>query len=343
MGKALADFGLQVGQQAIGAGMGLLLGKYNDKRQIEQQKKLNTLEMDAQRTMTNFNQQKQLEMWKATSYPGQKEQMQKAGLNPGLMYGMGGGGGQTANVETGQVTGGHAPSGGGEMVAMATQAAQLGLLRAQKENIEADTANKQADIPVKGATKTNIEASTTSIIQGVENQRAQKSLIDTENEIKKIQLDFDKRSEENRLSTVNLALSKIDEEINILKTQKLLDRATAETKEKLLKAELANTTIDSWLKGAEIRGINQGIIESARRVQNMIQENMRAWDQLSNENSGTDYERYKDAMNDKDFPTELSAILGYIFSQTATGGMKSPGKNPINQQNKSNYKPKHNY
>ena len=41
--------------------------------------------------------------------------MKLAGLNPALAYGMGGGGGVTANVATGKTSEGQAPSGGGEI------------------------------------------------------------------------------------------------------------------------------------------------------------------------------------------------------------------------------------
>ena len=48
-------------------------------------------------------QKHQLEMWEKTNYPAQVAQMRKAGLNPALMYGQAGAGGQL---------GGTAPSGG---------------------------------------------------------------------------------------------------------------------------------------------------------------------------------------------------------------------------------------
>ena len=86
-----------------------------------------------------------MEMWKNTSYAAQKEQMQKAGLNPALLYGMSGGGGQT--------TGGSGVAVGGNGMGIDIQgglkgAMELALLKAQKDNIEADTKKKLTDVGV---------------------------------------------------------------------------------------------------------------------------------------------------------------------------------------------------
>ena len=94
-----AELGMQAASQAasglIGTGMGLLLEGHNDRRQLRQQEKLQNLEIKGSKELTDYNAAKQLEMWKATNYPAQIEQMKLAGLNPALAYGMGGGGGVT--------------------------------------------------------------------------------------------------------------------------------------------------------------------------------------------------------------------------------------------------------
>ena len=104
-----AGLGMQAASQAasglIGTGMGLLLEGHNDRRQLRQQEKLQNLEIKGSKELTDYNAAKQLEMWKATNYPAQVEQMKLAGLNPALAYGMGGGGGVTANVATGKTSG----------------------------------------------------------------------------------------------------------------------------------------------------------------------------------------------------------------------------------------------
>lgn len=79
-----------------------------------------------------------LDMWKQTNYPAQVDMLKRAGLNPGLMYGMSGGGGATATP-----TGGNAQNTASRGMDI-QGAAQLALLKAQTENIEADTAQKQA-------------------------------------------------------------------------------------------------------------------------------------------------------------------------------------------------------
>lgn len=138
---------------AISTGMGLLMQKNNDARQLKMQQQLQNMQIAGQQQMTDYNMEKQLQMWKDTSYGAQKEQMKMAGINPALMYGMGGGGGQTTGQANGNVSSGNAPTGGQEMaqaMGITSQAAQLSLLEAQRKNIEADTANKQANTITTG-------------------------------------------------------------------------------------------------------------------------------------------------------------------------------------------------
>lgn len=142
--------------QTVGLGMGMALGAYNDDRQIKQQGRLLRQQQEYDIQQMDYQQKLQYDMWKRTGYKGQKEQMIAAGLNPGLMYGMGGGGGQTTGTASASVNAEGAPRGGGEIMGllqMRTQEAQIKLMEAQakKTDVEAtkiggvDTANVTAD------------------------------------------------------------------------------------------------------------------------------------------------------------------------------------------------------
>ncbi|AXH75642.1 MAG: DNA pilot protein [Microviridae sp.] len=151
--------GQQAASQAVGGILGLALGGINDRRQLKQQSKLQAMQIQGQKEMTDYNTGKQLEMWEKTGYGAQKDQMMRAGLNPALLYGTSGGGGQTANITAGNVSGADAPKGGGEAISgmgMGLQTlAQLQLLKAQKENIEADTELKKTDAAYRGGAQTD--------------------------------------------------------------------------------------------------------------------------------------------------------------------------------------------
>lgn len=153
MGAQLPGWISTVGGQALGLMTGAIAGGMADKRQFDQAANLQGLQIIGQKHMTDYNMKKQLEMWKATNYKAQIEEMKKAGLNPGMIYGMSGSGGTTSNINTGNVQGQSAASTGGEYSQFAQQGMQLQLLKAQKDNIEADTANKIAEnpnVPLKG-------------------------------------------------------------------------------------------------------------------------------------------------------------------------------------------------
>ena len=83
--------------KAAGSAFGLYQSNYanqkedwNAKRQYERQRQLNQQGADLQ-----------MDMWNKTNYGAQLEHMKDAGLNPALMYGMGGGGGATTGSQGG--------------------------------------------------------------------------------------------------------------------------------------------------------------------------------------------------------------------------------------------------
>lgn len=142
-------FGEIIGGQALG----LMLSGYNDDRQRRQQEALTDIQMKAQKDMAKYNQELAMKTWEETNYDAQKQQMEKAGLNIGLMYGGGGAGGGTVNSGGGGSAGSGTADGGVARTAMGMQlASQIALLKAQKENVEADTANK-----IAGKDKTIVE------------------------------------------------------------------------------------------------------------------------------------------------------------------------------------------
>jgi hypothetical protein len=119
-GSKLGGMLMDIGSSVFGGLFQRGSNKKNMKRQYNYQRMLNQQGHDLQ-----------YDMWNKTNYPAQLEMMKKAGLNPGLMYGLGGGGGTT----TGSQGGGAAAGGQAPMTPMGIDATTL----AQIENIKANT------------------------------------------------------------------------------------------------------------------------------------------------------------------------------------------------------------
>lgn len=125
----------------VNAGLGLLLQGHNDRRQVKQAGKLGNQQLGLDMQKMDHAQKLQKQMWDDTNYSAQVAHMKKAGLNPGLAYGMSGGGGQTVGSGGGggSVGGAQAPAGGGEMMGMQLLGAQKALVEAQTEKTKAET------------------------------------------------------------------------------------------------------------------------------------------------------------------------------------------------------------
>lgn len=261
----------------ISAGLGMALGKWEDERQVSQQKKLSKQQMQNNKEMTLFNNRQQLQMWKDTNYGAQRKEMEKAGLNVGLMYGMGGGGGASANISTGNVAGATASGSKGEV----GQAMQLGLQKqlqeAQIKNIEADTVKKGAETAgVLESTKgTTLNNTWETFLQTVDENEGADGMPLKE---RGYRTDLNKRTAEiqklsKELDKMGVDMNKGEAEINRIKSDENLKKQLFEYKEAMNPMELerfkqelevygknpANNEYIQWIK--EILGMAGNIVK----------------------------------------------------------------------------------
>lgn len=130
-----------VAQQVFGIGE-----QRQDNRQLKQQEKLQDLQIRGQKQMSDYQQKQQMDMWNNTNYEAQKAHIEKAGLNPALLYGMSGGGGVTTGAGTATgVSGGDAANSAATQQANTATLGQMALMGAQMKLMEAQTEKTKAE------------------------------------------------------------------------------------------------------------------------------------------------------------------------------------------------------
>lgn len=179
----------QLGSQAAGGVMGLGLGALNDNRQLKQQGRLLSQQQKFDREQMQYQNELQFDMWNKTNYSAQVEQMKKAGLNPALLYGMGGGGGTTTGQANAGVHAAAAPSGGGEimgMLQMRTQEASIKLMEAQAEKAKAEAAKASGVDTREGQSRIDLNSVNAAIQQveyKIKSQTAEETMLLIENSL----------------------------------------------------------------------------------------------------------------------------------------------------------------
>lgn len=130
------------GAGVAGGMLGMIGQNKRAKKQHNRQKELMGIQLKNQQQLNKQGQELQMQTWRDTGYGAQMEMMKEAGLNPGLMYGMSGGGGQTTGSQGGgsaQSGNSHAPMDIGASVQASLMAAQAGKLIAETAKIKEDT------------------------------------------------------------------------------------------------------------------------------------------------------------------------------------------------------------
>ncbi|QRV61826.1 DNA pilot protein [Microvirus sp.] len=219
MGKILGTLGSAalsgltggVGGLISGAisGIGSLLGIGSRKKKIareaeerEYKRQLEYMGLQAQynKEQAKYTTELAKDMWEYTNYPNQVKQLEKAGLNPALLYGQGGGGGSAAGGGTAAGVG--LPSSTG--VGMGIQWQQM---EAQKRLTEAEAAKANAE----AAKLMTVDTEKTSS----ETEKNKQDIKESEKRIEQMTSQIHKTNEESKTLEFNNWLNELKKSIKL--------------------------------------------------------------------------------------------------------------------------------
>lgn len=235
----------------IGGGLGLLLGGINDQRQLNQNQALLNQQVQAGEQLSSYNFGQQYQLWQETNYPAQVKQLEMAGLNPGLLYGKGGGGGATTGSPTGAPSGSSAQQNPGEVQQMMGLQLQNSMLQAQIENIKSQTNKNNVEANKEGGVDTDLVKSQTQLnIQGVTNQQDQDELLKIQRQSDKTKLDILNSTADAQKGYINDLYQQAEQQVIILSNQASVAASTRQLQIAQVCANLANSWMDTVLKQA---------------------------------------------------------------------------------------------
>jgi len=283
------NLGMAVAQGATQFGIEQVGNAINMKRQHKYQKKIN-----------KFNQELAYDLWQRTGPQGTMEQLKKAGLNPSLVYGMGGAAGGT--------TSGGAGSGTGSQSNSAQFNIGLGLqLEQQKaliENTKADTEVKKADAAkTAGVDTEESKGRIAAIAAETANKAIQNELLAFDKELKSIELEISNKSKDARAENPELVNKQL-----VQATEKIIAETRGAEAEGKIKAETMDTVI---------KQIRQQTVEQQLRIDLQragLQNVQKTTEKIAAEISAT-YTQMRatnESVNQRDFENEIKNRLAKL-------------------------------
>lgn len=282
MGAFLGALAQQAAGQATGGAIAMGIQRlgvnYDNRKQREQASALQDIQIAGEKQLMDYQNSKQLQMWKDTSYGAQKDQMKQAGINPALMYGMGGGGGQSIGGGMPSVSGGGAQSPGTSKAAAngmgILTSAQIGLINAQADAAKSQAELNRSQVPNQPLTGENIKSDTAlkntqaqSITQGIQNQKAQQLLTESQTKAVNLANDITAASKYDQIATYGANLEKTINEVKTGLAESQVAEATVNEKIQQIKAEAVGAVLDNVLKGTQNDKLKQDIKASIRQLQ----------------------------------------------------------------------------
>lgn len=270
-------FGIELAKgaaaDAAGGILDLAFGGIKNRRQLKQQAALN----EQQKGMMDYQQQKQMEMWEKTGYSAQVKQMKAAGINPGLLYGMSGGGGQTTgNTSSASPQAMDLGIGrGGAIQQMAMNAAETKLMESQAKlnNVQAD---KLQGIDTKEGEQRIAESTVRikEIAASTANKEQQTVLLKIAEEMSNLKLKFDKETYNENVDLLVSAAQNAKELVHQMEVDTFVKRATRNTVVDTMRAELIGIGIKNDLMKAQIKLTDAEVWEIAETIS-------QGWEKLS--------------------------------------------------------------
>lgn len=245
-----------IGLGAVSTGVSQGLGMINQGQQVKDQRGL--MEHGANLAYRN---------WLRTNYGAQREQLEKAGMNVGLMYSQGGQGGQLNGGSSGSAS--QAPT--FDVASAISQAkaveSQVNLNEAQanKLNVEAKK--------LAGVDTDKVTTEIASLSQGIQNQKAQEKLTDMETNLKGVEYDLKNATLNDSIGIVRNELNAGLKQIYILEQQGIISKEEANASNEKWRLELAGMGLKNALTKAQEDNTIQMTKESRERI-------MQKWKEL---------------------------------------------------------------
>ena len=324
----------------IGAGIGLAGSILGREQQNEDQREMMELQAKLNQQQAQYNQGLAKDMWNYTSYPNQVRNMEAAGLNPALLYGMGGQGGSAAGA--GQANGVGLSDAKGMQTGIAIQgmglelanlASQIELNKSQAEKNKAE-AEKTAGVDTQAQ-----QATMENLIAQTANEKIKKGLIYADTRFKDAMEEFTRgKVDEVSWNVKNLikSLEMADRNIQATDLDNELKSRTMESNVKQAEETLKNTMADTLVKFSQGKlnkvqadAIAEQVKQGWSSIGIQMAEKEQGWQQLE--------QNAQKIMNDlklgeKGLDIQQQNVikdyilgLGQMATQILTTGMKLPG------------------
>lgn len=314
-----------LGNSIYGLGKSIFGGKSARRKEERQQRYSKELmaqqnEYNAQLMKQGYGLQKDMynHTYDKNTPLAQVNNLKAAGLNPGLIYGLGGQGGSTTGSGGASVGLPSAPDVAGIQNAETNNIGmglQMGMMEAQKKLIESQARNIDADTEKKKGVDTQLAMGNLSkIIAETENERSKNRLINLQSDI----LDIDKfekgASQDDRLLHIKYMTEESLESLKRSVRHNLIGDETKnevidEIKQRALGAALQNLSIETGMQldKAKINEIAQSIEQKWEQLRQGKEGLSIEWSKLDNDTKRTATDMFK-AEIQADYPSLMNTI-----------------------------------
>lgn len=328
----------------FGTALNQAMSDATQNQQWANQLKLMEIQNRYNEQMAQRNQERNKDLWDYTNYENQKKHMKAAGLNPALMYGMGGGGGVSSSGAQGQgvtqptdrsIEMGIQRQGMGLQLANLASQIELNKSQANKNNAEAEK-TKGVDTELQKASMENIIAQTS-------NEKIKKGLIYADTRFKDAMEEFTRgKAEETGWNVKNLmkSLELADKTIESTDLDNELKSRTMESNVRQAEETLKNTMADTIVKfsqgkvnNEEAKAIGEKVKQGWSGIAIDMATKEQGWRQLEQnaEKIMNDLKLGEKGLDIQQQNVIKDYVLGFgqMATQILTTGMKLPGGGAI--------------